>query len=193
MEDVRTLEDGRTFSNLELCCFSKGCLIPPDLQPPLATTFIPQLEAAGMTAANWIRGSQLFEEPHFSKVKDIVCSRCNIRKCSINPRFMGFDDLRDLMDGRYADRIDKGDKLLEQLLSREKKAELEQRGIKVIALQMLSRKNPQLVFSFTCDGKTRRVSCEVGTRRLRTDEREEALLSTEQLSQKIEDAMHAFS
>ena len=74
-----------------------------------------------------------------------------------------------------------------------KKAELEQTGIKVIAFQMPSRKNPKLVFSFTRDDKSRQVSCEVGTRRLWTDEGEETLLSIEQLSKKIEAATHALA
>ena len=95
------------------------------------------------------------------------------------------------MDGQYADRIKKGDDLLAQLLPEAKKAELEQTGIKIIALQMPSRKNPKLIFSFTRGDKSRRVSCEVGTRRLWTDEGEETLLSLEQLGQKIGEATHA--
>ena len=95
------------------------------------------------------------------------------------------------MDGQYADRIKKGDDLLARLLPEEKKVELKQTGIEVVAFQMPSRKNPQLVFLFTRGDKTRRVSCEVGTRRLLTDEGEETLLSLEQLSQKIGSATHA--
>ncbi len=185
------METERTFNVLELYCFPKGCLIPEDDQPHLATVLIPQLEAAGMKTAEWTRGALMFEEPHLTKVKGIVCRQCHIRECPFNPRFKPSDSLSDLMDGQFADRIKKGDKLLAQLLPEVRKTELEQTGIKVIALQMPSRKNPKLVFSFTRGDKSRRVSCEVGTRRLWTDEGEEALLSLEQLGQKIEDATHA--
>ena len=185
------METERTFNILETHCFPKGCLIPEETQPYLATVLIPQLEAAGMKTAEWIRGALILEEPHLSKVKDIVCRRCNIRECPFNPRFRPSDGLSDLMDGQYADRIKKGDDLLARLLPEEKKVELKQTGIEVVAFQMPSRKNPQLVFLFTRGDKTRRVSCEVGTRRLLTDEGEETLLSLEQLSQKIGSATHA--
>ena len=181
----------RTFNILETCCFPKGCLIPEDHQPMLATVLIPQLEAAGMKTAEWTRGALMLEEPHLTKVRGIVCRQCNIRECPFNPHFRPSGGLSDLMDGQYADRIKKGDDLLAQLLPEAKKAELEQTGIKIIALQMPSRKNPKLIFSFTRGDKSRRVSCEVGTRRLWTDEGEETLLSLEQLSQKIGNATHA--
>ncbi len=187
------METERTFNVLETCCFPKGCLIPEDHQPYLATVLIPQLEAAGMKTAEWTRGALMLEEPHLSKVKGIVCRQCNIRECPFNPRFKPSDGLSDLMDGQYADRIKKGDDLLAQLLPEVKKAELEQTGIKVIAFQMPSRKNPKLIFSFTRGDKSRRVSCEVGTRRLWTNEGEETLLSLEQLSQKIGAATHALA
>jgi len=158
-----------------------------NLQPALATLFVPRLEATGMTTAEWTRGALMLEEPHFSKVKGIVCTGCALRRCPFNPR-PNFDGLFDLMYGQYADRIEKGDRLLAELLSEALKTELKRRGIEVVALQMPSRKNPQLVFSFTREDKTHRVSCEVGRRRLRTDEDEETLLSLKQLRQKIEDA-----
>ena len=181
----------RTFNVLELCCFPKGCLIPEDHQPYLATVLVPQLEAAGMKTAEWTRGALMLEEPHLSKVKGIVCRQCNICECPFNLRFKPSDGLSDLMDGQYADRIKKSDELLAHLLPEARKAVLEQKGIKVIAFQMPSRKNPKLVFSFTRDDKTRRVSCEIGRRRLSTDEGEETLLSLEQLGQKIGGATHA--
>lgn len=185
------METERIFNILETCCFPKGCLIPEDHQPYLATVLIPQLEAAGMKTAEWTRGALMLEEPHLTKVKGIVCRQCNIRECPFNPRFRPSDGLSDLMDGQYADRIERGDQLLAQLLPEAKKTKLEQNGIKVIAFQMPSRENPKLVFSFTRNDKTHRVSCEVGKRRLWTDEGEEALLSLKQLSQKIGEAIHS--
>lgn len=187
------MESERTFNILELCCFPKGCLIPKDQQPYLATVLVPKLEVAGMKTAEWTRGALMLEEPHLTKVKNIVCRRCNIRECSFNPRFRPSDGLSDLMDGQYQDRIKKGDDLIVQFLPEVKKAELEQIGITVIAFQMPSRKNPKLIFSFTRGDETRRVNCEIGTRRLWTNEGEETLLSLEQVSQKIESAIHALT
>lgn len=187
------METERTFNTLELCCFPNGCLIHEDHQPYLATVLIPQLEAAGMKTAEWTRGALMLEEPHLTKVKGIVCRQCNISECPFNPRFRPSDGLSDLMDGQYAERVKKGDDLLAQLLPEAKRAELEQTGIKVIAFQMPSRKNPKILFSFTRNDKTRRVSCGVGKRRLSTNEGEETLLSLEQLSQKIESAIHALA
>lgn len=181
----------RTFNTLELCCFPKGCLIPEETQPMLATDLVPQLEAAGMETVEWTRGALMLEEPYLSEVKGIVCRQCNICECPFNPRFKLSDGLSDLMDGQYADRIERGNRLLAQFLPEEKKTKLEQVGIKVVAFQMPSRKNPKLVFAFTRNDKTRRVSCEVGRRRLCTNEGEETLLSLEQLGQKIDEATHA--
>ena len=186
------MQTERTFDILELCCFPQGCLIPADHQPYLATVIVPQLEAAGMKTVEWTRGALMLEEPHLSKVKGIVCRQCNIHECAFNLHFRPTDGLGDLMVGQYADRIERGIQLLAELLPEVKKTELERVGIKVIAFQMPSRKNPQLVFSFTRDDKTRRVSCEVGKRRLSTNEGEETLLSLEQLGQKIGEATQAF-
>src|SRR5206468_2522098 len=113
----------------------------------------------------------------------IVCRQCNVRECQFNPRYRPTGGLGDLMDGQYADRIKRGDELLAQLLPEAKKSELEQAGIKVIAFQMPSRNNPKLVFSFSRDGRKRDVDCEIGKRRLWTNEGEETLLSLEQLKQ----------
>jgi hypothetical protein len=146
-----------------------------------------------MKTAEWTRGALMLEEPYLTKVKGVVCRQCNICECQFNPRFKPNDGLNDLMDGQYADRIKKGGNLLAQLLPEAKKAELEQTGIEVIAFQMPSRKNPKLVFSFTRNNKTRRVSCEVGKRRLWTNKGEETLLSLEQLGQKISEATHALA
>lgn len=187
------MEPERTFNTLEMCCFPKGCLIPKDHQPMLATVLVPQLEAAGMKTAEWTRGALMLEEPHLTKIKGIVCRQCNIRECPFNPRSRPSDGLSDLINGQYADRIKKGDDLLAQLLPEAKKAELEQTGIKVIAFQMPSRKNPRIILSFTRGNKKRSVDCEVGRRRLSTDEGEETLLSLEQVSQKIEDAICALA
>ena len=111
----------RTFNILELCCFPKGCLIPEELQPHLATVLVPKLEAAGMKTAEWTRGALMLEEPHFSKVRSIVCRPCNIVKCPINPRFRPADGLSDLMDGLYAERIEEGEGGFAPLLSQTKK------------------------------------------------------------------------
>jgi len=184
-------EQQRVFNILETCCFPHGCLIPEDHQLRLATVLIPQLEQAGMTVAEWTRGAEIFEEPYFSKVKAVVCKQCNIRECPLNPHFRSSDGLFDLKDGQYPDRVKRGEELLAQLFSAAKKSDLEQRGIQCTAFQMPSRKNPKLLFAFTFGGKTRRVSCEVGTRRLSTDQGEEALLSLKQLGQKIDEAILA--
>lgn len=186
------METERTFNILETYCFPKGCLIPEDQQPYLATVLIPQLEAAGMKTAEWTRGALMLEEPHLTKVKSIVCRGCGRWECQFNPRFKPSGGLGDLMDGQYADRIKKGDELLAQLLPEAKKTELEQQDIKVITLQIPSRKNPKLLFSFTRNDQKRDVVCEVGKRRLWTNEGEETLLSLEQLGQKIKDAINAF-
>ena len=181
----------RTFDVLTLNCFPKGCLVNKEVQLHLATILVPQLEAVGMTCAEWTRGALMFEEPHFSKIKGIVCKKCGICKCSLNPRFESPNTLRDLMNGRYAERVEKGDQLLARLLSKTTKEELKKKGIRCIVFQMPSRKNPRIVFVFTCKDKTHRVSCEIGKQLLQTDEGEETLLSFKQLDQKIEEATNS--
>lgn len=181
----------RTFDILETCCFPKGCLVPKDHQPYLATVLVPQLEAAGMKTAEWTRGALLLEEPYLTSVKGIVCRQCGIRECTFNPRFKPSDDFSDLMDGQYADRLKKGDDLLAQLLPDTKRAELEQAGVKVCAIQMASRKNPKLIFAFSCGDKNQSIRCYVGTRRLLTNEGEKQLSSFEQVAKEIQSAIHA--
>jgi len=181
----------RTFNVLELCCFPEGCLISEEEQPLLATVLVPRLEAAGMKTIEWTRGALMLEEPHFSKVRSIVCKPCNTVECPINPRFKPNDGLSDLMDGLYAERIEKGEAVLAQLLPEARKAELEQAGIRCFAGQMPSRKNPRLWFTFKRGDRTQRVACEVGKRRLLTNEGEQPLLSLEQLSRKIKEAAQA--
>src|SRR5680860_280354 len=100
------MDTKRTFNFLEQCCFPKGCLIPKDHQPCLATVLIEQLEAVGMKPAEWTRGALMLEEPYLSKVKGIVCRPCKIHNCPFKPCFKS---LSDLMDGRYMDRIERGD------------------------------------------------------------------------------------
>src|SRR5680860_157969 len=48
----------------------------------------------------------MLEEPCLSKVKGIVCRPCKIHNCPFKPCFKS---LSDLMDGRYMDRIERGD------------------------------------------------------------------------------------
>ena len=75
----------RTFNVLEVCCFPTGCLLPEGVRDSLATVFVPELEEAGMSPAEWTRGALQLEEPHLSNVKSIVCKRCNMRECPFNP------------------------------------------------------------------------------------------------------------
>ena len=180
----------RTFNALELKCFPSGCLIPNNQQPILATVLVPQLEVAGMQTAEWTRGALMLEEPHFTFVKGIVCRSCHISECQYNPHFRPSDGLKELMEGQYADRIKKGDDLLAKIIPNAKKAELKQAGIEFVALQMPSRKNPQLVFSFSRDGISRRVCCEVGRRRLfSADEGEETLHSLDHMTLRVNRAI----
>lgn len=133
------------------------------------------------------------EQPALDKMKLVTCKSCRRFECPLNPRHRLSDGLSDMMNGQYADRIKVGDELLRQLLPEEKKKELKQRGVNVDAFQMPSRKNPRLVFSFTRGGNSCRVGCEIGTRRLWTHEGDEALISLEQLSKKIEGIISAFT
>lgn len=183
----------RVFDLLEMGCVPKGCLLPEDTHLLLAMLYVPKLETAGMKVAEWTRGALMLEEPYLSQVRAIFCRGCARVECQFNLHREPTDELRDLMNGQYADRIKKGEDLLAQLLPETKKSELEQKGIESIAFQMPSRKNPQLAFSFTRGDKTRRVSCEVGKRRIRTNDGEETLVSLEQLSQKIDEAIRAFA
>lgn len=97
-----------------------------------------------------------------------------------------------LMNGQYADRVTKGNKLLAQLLPQARKTQLEQSGIRVMTCHVPSRRNPRFVFSFIRKDREYRVICEVGARRLwmnKVMKRMEPLLPLEQLSQKIDEAI----
>jgi len=174
---------------LKTCCFPNGCILPNESQKMLALVMVPKLEAAGMTPTEWTTGAVMLEEPHLSKVRSIVCQRCNLTACQFNFRSR-IDGLGDLMCGLYADRLKKGDQLLGQLLPEARKTELGQEGIKCEASLLPSRKNPKLWFYFTRKGKTQKVYCEVGKRILSMNNGEEKLLSIEQLGQKIEKAIN---
>ncbi len=169
----------------------QSCFLPGGVITLIRMEMLPKLRAL-MSDEEIVAASE-GQQPELGRMRAITCRGCAEVRCSLNLRYRPSGGLGDLMDGQYADRFKKGDELLAQLLPETKKAELEQMGIKVIALQMPSRKNPKLVFSFTRGDKSRRVICEVGKRRLRTNEGEETLLSTEQLVQKIEDTIHAFA
>lgn len=186
------METERRFVVEELFCFPKGCLIPSKGQLCLAMVLVPQLEEAGMNAAEWTRGALKLEEPNLSRVRGIVCGQCNICECLFNPHFKLSDELSGLMDGQYAQRIERGNQVLVLLLSETKRAELAQIGINVVAFQMPSRKNPKLFFSFTRNGVMRYVNCEVGKRRLIMKDSEVILTSLEQLSQKIDETIYSF-
>ncbi len=183
------MESGRTFNLLELLCFPKGCVIEEESQPYLATVLVPQLEARGMKAAEWTRGALMLEEPYLTQIKAVVCRQCNHDECSFNRKFRWSEELLGLRDGQYSDRVAKGRELQAQLLSAETRQELEARGIKAGSYQMPSRKNPVLSFLFSRGDKTQRVRCEIGKRRLWIDEHSEILVSTEQIRQKLQEAI----
>lgn len=181
----------RPLDVLKTCCFPEDCRLAESLRYLLSAELVPQLEAAGMTTAEWTRGALMLEEPHLSKVTGIVCRKCGDRECPRNPRFKPSDGLSDLMNGPYSDRIRKGDEIIARLLPEWRKRDLALFGVSSGASQMPSRKNPRLMFRFTRGGKTRRVECDVGTRRLSTNSGEETLLSLEQVRERFKDAIGA--
>jgi len=185
------MEEERIFSSIEVNCFPKGCLLDKFTQTLLAINLIPKLEDSGMKMPEWTRGALLLEEPHFSKVKSIVCKGCNVFNCQFSSRISSFNGLRSMKNGRYEERIEKGDKFLAMILPEEKKKMLEKKGIDFSAFHMPSRKNPQLVFRFTFGDKILRVSCEIGKGILSTKDGEEPLRSLDQLRTKIDEAINA--
>jgi hypothetical protein len=190
MSDSKSAETGRTLNILETCCFPKGCILPDDIQRLLAPDSIQKLEKAGLEAREWTRGALMHEEPYFSKIKEVVCGPCEQNECQLNKRLEP-SGLFGLKNGRYHERIEYGNQLLEQLLPETRRVELQKVGIKCLTHQMPSRKNPKLLFSFTREGgSTSRVSCEIGNRRLCTNEGETALISLEQISEAIEKAIN---
>ncbi len=108
----------RTFNILETCCFPKGCRIADEMQPRLATVLVPQLEAAGMTAAAWTRGARMQEEPFLSQVKSVVCRGCKHFECEHNPQYgrQSGDLMFEMYNWNYGDRREKNKDLLEALL-----------------------------------------------------------------------------
>lgn len=135
------METERTFDILETCCFPQGCMQDEGLQPMLATVLIPQLEVAGMTAAEWTRGALMLEDPFYTQVKSIVCRGCAILACPHNARHGGqrnnlFDEI---LNWSYAERLDRNEELTEALLPASAIAEWEVQGIEIKAYPMSSR------------------------------------------------------
>ena len=122
-----------TINALETDCFPRGCQLPGMLQYALATTFVPQLKAAGMTAAEWTRGAELLEEPYLSQTKGIVCAGCAIFTCEHNSRQGQQPEnfFRQLRSCGYAARRDMNEKLLELLLPTDTLTKWEACGITI--------------------------------------------------------------
>ena len=127
---------------LKTVIFPKGCLIGCEMQIMLATDLVPKLEAAGMTTPEWTRGAALLEEPHLSKVKDIVCQGCALTSCVHNTGFSPMVAGDRLLCGfclTYPDREEFNRKVLEQILPADKAFELKERGLKVVRWMSSSR------------------------------------------------------
>jgi len=169
----------------------QSCFLPGGVIMLIRMEMLPKLKAV-MSDEEIVAASK-GQQPRLDQMRAITCRGCAEVRCPLNFQYRPSGGLGDLMNGQYAERIEKGNELLARLLPEAKKAELERDGIKVVAIQMISRKNPKLIFWFTRGDRTQRVSCEVGRRRLRTNEGEEDLFSFEQLVQKIEEACHAFA
>lgn len=175
-----------SFNILELHCFPKGCCIDAESQPYLATVHIPKLEAAGMKVAEWTLGALNLEEPHLSMVKSIVCKGCRHTECIHNAKHP--TPFSALMEGRYPERMHKGDDLVRDILPMTKKAEIEALGIKIEGWHQPSRQNPRLLFSFCHKEKRVFIVCEIGKRLLKLNgTSEESLTSVDQVRRKIDE------
>ncbi len=126
-------------------------------------------------------------QPFLDKMRAITCRGCNIVRCQHNFKFApaGFDVLQNLMNGQWIERINKADKLFEELLSAEERSRLEKHGINFRVNQMASRKNPKLFISFTKDEKEFYIVVEVGARLLSVNGETEKLTSIDQLRGKV--------
>lgn len=169
--------------------FPQSCYLSGMTLLLLRETMLLNLKGKEMSDDDIVAASRE-QQPQLDRMRAITCRGCTMFQCPLNFRFRV---LGGLMNGQYGERIRKGGSVLARLLPEAKKERLGQSGINVVAIQNPSRKNPQLIFSFTRADRTQRVVCEIGACRLLTNDGEEKFTSFEQLERKIEDAICALA
>jgi len=137
------------------------------------------------------------EQPYLDQMKRITCRGCSEEKCLHNPRFhplRGSEPFA-LMSGRSEERMNRGEKLLSQLVNSETRARLKGEGVEYIIYHMLSRRNPKLVFIFKPlpPKEERSVTCEVGKAILWVNGKSQPMDSFSQLEETLEQVITSLS
>jgi|GEM_PF-2133033 len=165
------------------------CVLPQMQAFVVSSAVLPKLKEV-MTDEEIVAASES-HQPELDKMRAVACRGCSMLHCEMNFRFRppGFEGL---MDQPYKERCERGEALLATLLPKERRSELELEGIDCYSGYMPSRKNPLLWFSFEKEGQKQWIDCQVGRATLRVNgEKKEPLVSTSQLSDKINDAVEA--
>ena len=142
-QEVITIEQTESMSILKTACFPKGCLLQEGIQNTMARYIAQQLRQVILTPTEWTRGAQLFEEPHFSKVKKLLCTGCGLTECTHHTvNIFGAnnnDPLYGVFNLPYAERFDFDNRITDILLPDTKRKELAEKGVQTSAWMTSSR------------------------------------------------------
>jgi hypothetical protein len=156
-------------------CFPEPCHLPVELQVVLAATYVPQLRAAGLNAAQQARAAA-GEEPYATIQRRIVCRGCAVTSCPINPRHQPIDDFAGM---RAQHRVDREAAAAEIIAAVTPDDLLD--GVTIRPSANPSSKNPEIVFTITAGEGHRIVYCFIRTMVVRVGGNEQPLISIEQL------------
>ena len=102
-------------SGAKLChALPMSCFLPSEEGKMFLVKSIMLPELKKMMTDEDIIAAHNEKQPYLDRMKKITCKGCSQKKCPHNPRFHPLNDsiLQTLMHGNYADRINKGERLL---------------------------------------------------------------------------------
>lgn len=159
----------------------EDCILPGFGRLLLSATFVDK--ALESMTEEEIRQGGSGQEPYASKLRQISCGRCNMADCpsNLNPRCQAFnpDPLFRLRYGQWHDRIERGEKLTEEL----KPNNLNPESFEIKGIYLASRRNPRIFITITrrCSGTKLELTIRVSEREFRIDESRYNLRSLEQV------------
>lgn len=139
-------------------CLPQNCFGSDAAKPILQDYMLEKLKE-NMTDEEIIAGHEL-HQPFLDMMRDITCRGCNDMLCPHGFRSPHNESFafKDLMEGQYQDRVQKGRRFLNEL----KEEMMKKHNISIDAIQAPSRKNPRLFISFKRNEQAASVICEVG-------------------------------
>lgn len=151
--------------------FPGRCQLPTDVQLVLTPSFV----------------AEIGERPSAETVSRVVCGPCGQLACPLNPRFKPEDEFTTLLEGRYPERVAKGEAIVARLTP------ASTGEVRVAIYSRPSRKNPTIMILCSRDGVTRDFTISVGPRIIRTRSGEMKLESVDQVHALIASAISDLS